>query len=420
MDELDEFTLLSVFDFLDIADLIKMAQLYPHLVESIGQHFLIGRFHLEQQHITVATDGGAYTHEPVGLDGELDITNSFDLTLFMLRAFGHLLSHITVEIRAMDNAESLAILAQIKESCTTARVCVKLPFHLTFVADDNRRTSFDRVSQVQLHGVRVYGELPLNQLFPDMQQLDIRRPHAIPSLAHHFEHLTDFAVLPVSETYVDPMLLQFVRLNPQLRRFKTPAFGYNQTYLQYVSACLPMLEELHITGVEFEDGSDPPPTHFARVKRFAMELANHFGRRRDRYVIMPALTFDRLESFELAGRIEPHNVHKFVSFFERHNRTLKGLEMTTNFVPDAELPVLFGALPALEELTMNWMNAGGLRDLLAFLAHGRGTAKLRRFTFRATHAVVKELGDEALGVCGWMRWRVVPFYTGKTFVLARI
>lgn len=420
MDALDEFTLLSVLDFLDVADLIKMAQLYPNLIDSIARYYLVGRFHLEQQHITVGHDGGAYTHEPIGLNEELDITNSLELTLFMLSAFGQLLSHITVQIRAMDNAETLAILAQIKESCTNARVCVKLPFHLTFVADGNRSTSFDRVSQVHLHGVHVYGELPLHQLFPAMQQLDIRRPHAIPSLAHHFEHLTDFAVLPVCETHVDPMLLQFVRLNPQLRRFKTPAFGYNQTYLRYVSASLPMLEELHITGVEFEDGADPPPTHFARVKHFSMELANHFGRSRDRYVIMPALTFDRLESFELAGRIETHNVHKFVSFFERHNRTLKRLEMTTNFVAAAELPVLFGALPALEELTMNWMHAGGLRELLAFLAHGRGAAKLRRFTFRAADAVVKELGDGSLGICGWMRLRVVPLYTGKMFVLARI
>lgn len=405
LDRLDSYSLLGVLDFLSIQELFKMAKLHPHYRDLIAQHYLIGQRHYDKRPIRIAVN------EWCTMSSNLDyFADGCDETLLVLRLFGHIFGNIKVWLDAFGNARSLQVLAAVNAHCTRATIGVAIERVDADTLDDYHFT-LDRANAVEVSVRRWASKIRLAEYFPAMQKLDIFTLGEMPVIAHHFPQLRRVNLRTLGyDLAADSQLLEFIRLNPQIRLLHTPAFGNNHSYIEYVQEWLPELETLSIHDIDDNPNNRTDVVRFNSVKHYHFASHRLVSQDADIRDKVPNVAFAQLESIAyFSGCPSPSSIDQLIEVLARH-QTVKRVNLLSASAEwsRAQMVRLTESVPRMRELLLSWSNAHTTDAFMAFLAEPNG---LERITARVYSGITAdEFSATVPGAWEVDNFRVSQFY----------
>lgn len=369
LDQLDDFSLLNVFDFVFIDDLITLAETSPRFADIIVKHYIVGELRLHEKAIKIAVGYKYPSFTYADLTNQKIIIDTTDPNkiLRVIQHFGYVFSHVTFAVSDFGNAETEEFFKHVDKYCKTATKEIKID-SVDYEAIANWTYSFDHTTTKILRTGLPSNSIPFSQLFPYMQELSVG--HLFEADVQHYPHLTKCSIRSTNSDERDPCVHEFIRLNPQIRHFFT-TMTKNASYIEYLSETLPNLEWLGIQMViSSAADSNLNVIRFKRVREFQIILIHYneeFGQ------IISNLHFDQLEALTLNVVQGVFAANRFMGFIAR-NRGLKTIE--TNVPMTHELfNGLLQQLPELEMISFNWFH-GMLDTLEAFFMWNRGLSKI--------------------------------------------
>lgn len=364
LDHLDDFSLMNMFDFLDLPDIIKVTEMNLRFEQIIMRHYLTHKFHLNTIPITIVvneetTISAAYSDKPFAIGHEQSV--------WVLQRFGHIFSHINLHYQSFRSYESQEITYYIDKKCPKALKEVTISGLSDYSLD--WPYTYEYVTCVTLNNLPQENHIELNRLFPHMEKLVFNNSaKAQAVINHYFPHLIDFSIRFQSEvSSVSRYLTNFIRLNRQIRNFDTPIFT-NPTYLQYVNE---MFGNLEILTIRNEFGTIVHPNHetvqFKKVTKFSLYLSQSDENNENVNLrqILPPIEFDKLESFELFSTCS-NSIDALINVIAR-NRELKSVRIGACELTYDQLRTLVQSLPTLKELAVDWHHTAGLYEIRRFL-----------------------------------------------------
>lgn len=358
LEDLDNFSLLAIFDFLPLVDLFNIGSLNGRFRDLTVDHFLIPKFHLNVREINVIS----YTETYLALleDDEVTSIDGHNQTLNMLRRFGHIFKRITIKVQPGGYEKIAAISHYINKYCASDAVQEIIMFRGTNIIDLGNY-SFKNVKIVTIRHIEVpLGSdrdetIQLNNVFPRMEQLDIDYGTYFSYIHYNFPHLTTFR-LHSACIENELMLRTFYRLNRQLRSVEAPIFT-NQAYLPFLNEMLPNLESLSIHNLNSEIYGSNLIAHdivrFKNVKHFSVDLFT-YNREwnvgiRER---LSSIQFDHLESYTVTSNVIG-SIDFLIGLIVR-NKAVTNITIPSSELKYEQLTTLTEALPNLKELTIGW------------------------------------------------------------------
>lgn len=282
---------------MELNDLFNVATLNSRFNDLIVHHYLIGvkRWHEEKFAIFFYDNSIHETSIYQLIDGKWKfITYEYEQTLKVLRHFGHVFRTIKVYFDNFGDAEYREIAQYINEYCTEASIYFSIKNSIQIT---NWDISFENVHSVDLNDLPSLAQFDLLKFFPNIQQITIENVRDLPLIDQHFPTLTHFTLRTTYDWADEPALSEFIRLNPQLRKFGTTLFE-DFSYLEYVHKMLPNLNELSIeNNIMYRINSPPKPTlRFANVTKFSFAFGHLFKTGDDILNYVPSIEFDALQS----------------------------------------------------------------------------------------------------------------------------
>lgn len=358
---LDDPILLKRITKLSFDDLLTIAELDPRFQRLIQKHFIIGRYHLDQQPISIFLGWNIF------LTSDSQLANDYNHTLRVLRTFGGVFKQISVHFVAYKYTETVAIFEHINTYCPNA----KQEIVLYNVADNllmGLQQSFAKANSVIIKGIE--SSINLNDVFPRMKRLEL---NLYKQLDFHFfddyfirlKHL-ELNMLHGHDSNLD--LNQFFQWNRRLESLSLRNVG-NFELFRYVNEVSDCLEELTIENrmANLIDTTNEGNIRFAKVTTFELALVEDDDD--DEQVIgrVPSIEFECLESMKLSN-FEVAPVEDMIEFILQNN-ALNRLVIEDGELTMKQLMRLVQGLPALKELNVEVSREMIGNDLIAFLAY---------------------------------------------------
>lgn len=387
LNQLDDFSLMCILDYLDFDDLIAVAKLSPRLSNIILDHYLLAKFRLHEKNIIYLKERLFY-NDRYGISTYL--ADDWDETLTILELFGHAFKHVCFKVPSQTNPRTLVVFEyadkyfpQAIKKIEIIRVDAKALAKWTHTVNCN-------ITEVEIGG-HVIDPIPLNDLFPLMQKLEVLNIHS--SMIQFYPHLTNCrASIGHLNTF------ELIRLNPQLRQFRTVKC-YNVSEVRYLSEISPNLESLDVYLYIDPHNIDSDVAHFRNVKEFSLTALNE--KEEDEipefWNVIGNIQFDRLEVLKLEAVI-PNADNRLIEMIAA-NRNLKKFETNVGMTPET-FNSLLQSLPELKEVSIK-LNAR-MRNLLeGFLVIGNHG--LRRINLDACNGLrVEDFGGNTT-----LNWQIV-------------
>lgn len=388
-EQLDDFSLMNIFDYLAVDELVTVSELNGRFASIIAEHYIISKYQLDDRLINIFIEHPrcqiAYT---VG-EQYLPIASGLNQTLWVLKHFGYIFNTIRFEVSYFGNVESQKIFEYTAKYCTHAKKTISIEGVDTEQVANWTHSFDENTMHIELY-TKNYNSVPLNEFFPFMQEISIF--HTLDSIAHHFPHLTKCSLY---SAHRNDYLMTFFQLNPQLIEFHDTIYN-NERYVRYLNQMLPNLESLSIRICRDPIASlEREIIHFKNVKKFSMGIVGMDEVQSFRRDVLN-ITFDQLESFTLK-RTPNHYTADLVQIIAAN----AGLEVVdTNIKMKSEqLQGLVKALPRLKEMTL-YCYTGILIALQRLLSENHELEKIRLM-----HCVKESLED--LAELSPITWAVV-------------
>lgn len=387
-----------------------MAELHPHYQDLIAQHYLVGKRHYDRLPIRIRVS------EWCTMSTAFDyFADGCDETLLVLRLFGHIFGSIKVTLDAFGNARTLEVLAAVNAHCTRATIGIAIERAGADNLDDYHFT-LEHASAVEVSVRRWTSKIRLAEYFPAMQKLDISTLGEMPAIAHHFPQLRHVNLRALDyDLAADSQLLEFIRLNPQIRQFNTPAFQNNHSYIEYVREMLPELETLSIHDIDDRPSNRTDAVRFDSVKHYnfaSHRLVSYDADIRDK---VPNVAFAQLESIAYSSACpSPRSIDQLIEVLARH-QTVKRVNLLGAVAEwsRAQMVRLTECVPRMSELLLSWSNAQTTVEFMAFLAEPNG---LERVTARVYSRVTAEEFSATVPDA----WEVDYFQVSQFFSMAEL
>lgn len=372
-DGLDDFSLMSIFDLLDASELVKLAQFSPRFHKIILDHYIIGKYRLQERNILITVTDTVTIKYKTDYKWIPLIKENYDISLVVLQLFGEAFTNLNIQINYQIGYTIVeGVQAAVNKHCTNAFQKVEVLHYYCHNDSQKVNVSFPNATDIVV-SARVYvlrSPFNLDLAFPKMQKLKIdcsSDQHA------HYPHLTelifglDYQHPKQYESYVS----QLVQMNPQLRRIKTPGFNF-PTYFEHLSE-LPNLEILTVGLLSrYYYDSEFTTARFRKVKEFSLDVDEF--RNGTPYLGFPealldSIQFDLLESFSLT-MYDTDNEQKtnFLIGMIVRNAELQKVTINSNLHLDYALK-LVEKLSHLRELNIVWHKHSSGLALNRFLSH---------------------------------------------------
>lgn len=350
LESLDDFSLMGIFDELNLVDLLKIASLNPRFKEIISDHYIVAKYGLDKSRIYITVASTVI----VGYEDDKNSSPTFAFTyeqaLSALENFGGSFINLRIVIQPSGYQYVPQIQAHINKYCSTASQ------ELTFYREDtaaaaDMNVSFGNVTNVTLHHIGSINPMQLDVAFPQMQELTIGRQA---DLTNHYPNLWAIS-FPKSYGYSDiTSLSKFAKLNPQLRKLDSAIFNCD-TYLTSISEMLPNLEILSLTTFPTKQYTinSLPIARFKHVKQFTLEIDNSCG-----FInlvgnslrqLLESIQFDQLQSFTMQS--VRRDLLDFLIELIVRNTALHSIEIRAE-LSFAQLSALITPLPQLKDLSV--------------------------------------------------------------------
>lgn len=362
LEQLDDYSLMHIFDHLHLADLMTIAQIRPRFSDIIIDHYIIAKFHMHEHEliINVESDYRALIFNTE--DRRLYIAESFDKLLSVLMHFGHIFNQLTYEITDFGTPSLEKIVEYVDKYCPQAKKAI---FVVTVDRDALANWSYSIEITTPSIGLSIYvpQAFPLNDLFPRMEELKMEK--IIESAVEYFPNLTKCSFESVLHPGSYKKAYEMIRLNPQLHSFKTMITN-NASFVSYINEMLPNLQSLSFDF--FNVAIVAEMVRFTRVTEFSLDLSYCGADARIGQAI-DNIKFDELKNLKIRsgfGRFDA-NLKEMV----RENRGLTSLAIDFSMTR-TELTELIQILPDLEELSIYWRSVRRVQilDMMEFLLIG--------------------------------------------------
>lgn len=366
LEHLDDFNLLAIFDHLKLSDLLAIGSVNHRFRDLVARHFIIPKFGLNDREIMILADKNVYLGENDVDDEPISYTVGLHRTLTVLQTFGHIFERLDIRIRPNGYKFIGEIASVINRYCSKAVQKVTL-FRGNGITSDSP-FSFENATILRIRHISATGykeTLRIDAAFPLLQEIDIDYGSDLTFLHQYMPNMRHLALLSSYSNDDETHLLEFFRLNGQLRSLRTPMF-YKLSYLHAVSQLLPDLESLVIknlnTHVYVRDSATRHTAHFKNVRHFTLDLFTYNckwnGALRDR---LDVIEFDNLDTISVTSNVD--NSEDYLIGLIVRNAAVRRVELPSTELDGDQLMRLLAGMKELDELTMSWSDRS-TRDVL--------------------------------------------------------
>lgn len=375
MDDLDDYTLLSIFDVLNLDDLINVADIglrYRHLVT---RHYAISKFKLHDS--LVRFSGHMLAGSSVEISSYSIEIVDFSMAQKVLRIFGHIISKLQFNYDRYNPIQARRMARYINKYCSESLVEIKLYSFKESVLE-LWDIPFAKVQNVYLiRGIFTSKSFDLNTIFPSMQRLELEWI-TIPEskyLVQHYPHLKHFKM---SDTKIIEKILS---LNHQIQ--SVYVWGeYNFDFLRFICSESPNLSELILNGLpnDFTETAFQRIYSMPNIKKFTLHLSKLIE------FIPEYSPFDlgQVEEFTLSC-FEPSQ--KWIELITQY-QTIRKLNVKWGTLNSHQWLKLLRDLPNLLEIEAKWditLPTESITDLI------NNNTRLEKVTFLDTESSFREI-----------------------------
>lgn len=225
--ELDDFSLMGIFDRLHVGDLSKLAAMNPRFRQLIIDHYIIGEQRLHECDICIDLDEQISMSSKVSDVSKVYMSENLEEILSILQNFGGIFKKLNIFIDQHGYKHVEEVQQAINKYCSSASQEVRLVVDYAdknSTLGDNVNVSFLNATDITLlrfAGVGV-GPIRLDTAFPRMQKITTNSEI---DLNHHYQHLNEAKFVSFHLLSDISKLLQFFRLNSQLLTIESPLFN---------------------------------------------------------------------------------------------------------------------------------------------------------------------------------------------------
>lgn len=340
LNELDDFSLLAVFDHVGLNELINLADISARFRDLIATHHMLPIYRINEKRSSFDATTTA------SVESDSITVSDFKTILLFLRHYGHLVTTLEFTTARFTDAEITAINEHIVEHCSTTLIEIDL-VNPTALFLNETNVQFVQIKAVTITSFITWDSLRIHQIFPAMRRLTFVGSTYIPPLNHHFSHLESLTLSVDNDN--QSIIVETLRLNQQLREF-TIGNKISSEFLYQVSHLLPNLEVLNIGCSVYSQYLEARHIHFSSVRSFTLTVIGKASNIPER----PLVTFDHLEHM----RIHAMTITDVPMDLFHPNDALKSLALPQTMWTDTfvDLFGIVGRFPTLEELTIQWTN----------------------------------------------------------------
>lgn len=389
LENLDDFSLIGIFDSVDLKDLINIALSSRRFEDIISKYYITRKYRLNERKIQIIVTATA----EISVDTQsTKIASGLNETLQVLEMFGHAFYHLDIRFYSFGSQISEQISKYLKKYCSHAFqkatihtvVNMKKPFilpHIDSLTVNNINTN---VAPIQF-----------NVQFSNIQSLAVHFPRDLASIQFHFAHLVDFSLGIRANGQISGFLWDFLRLNPQIRTFHTPLFK-DHTYFERLNEALVNLTTLTVinSGIS-RNPTDQPIVCFQNVREFILDVHFYYS-----FAIgdaLPLIGFEQLETFKLHGNsIEA--IEGLFGFF-KENPTLSRLDLGEWVMNYEHLREIVEIMDNLKEITVAVTTIEVIDEFRNYLMDDDSSIHLEKVFVKTTQDIRERILDSL--PCTW-------------------
>lgn len=363
---------------LTVEELVKLAYDSPRYKNIILNQYLIKKFRLHEKKFELYKSD-LLPPRPLWVlysgyhDGYKNyIIKGFNEILQMIGLFGHIFSHLHYKVFGFEDADWQQIFKFGEKYCSKATK------KITVSADEiEAATNLSHVFDSTMTKIDIFNadsdRIPLNELFPYMEELKLLSANSPKVIGQHFPHLKKCSIETIFHDNHNEQ--EFIRLNPQLRGYHTLIYN-NASYVRYLNEMLPNLQILSLKVLVNSDNiADLEYTRFKNVKEFTLDLSISMERVRLRPII-GNITFEQLKTFNLQNSRGVYNNELHQMIIENDNLSKVFIDMR---ITQEQIFQIIEALPKLEELSLFWRRkSSGISTALEALLSGTQKHAIKR------------------------------------------
>lgn len=340
--DLDDYSLLNIFDWLNLTDFLHLAQLNQRYEKLVIDHYLIGKYHFHENRLAL----NAINSKLQIVDGiQIESIVGNDEVLQFIRHFGPAIHHLDIYSRHNTDNEMANLGKFIEFYCRDSLASLSLTYEASSLL--NQWTM--QFSNVQNFSISIIqNPHKLREIFPMMRNLSVT---VLNDLSINSLHLPNLYHLSYHEFVSSPkkiFLQNIIQSNEQLKSFESD-IPMNLDTLQLISKYSTELEFLNLRCI-FLNSIIPinsSTVRFPKVKQFS------FVSQSTAMLSHPfPIVFDRLESLEL---YEQKLSTPLISFIIQ-NKQLTFVSLPCCSLTYDQLNKLVDELPKLQAINVKWPN----------------------------------------------------------------
>lgn len=364
LDQLEHYSLLTIFDSLDLRDYYSIAALNDRFHQLIVDHYMIGRHHFNEREITITINEWCTIRT-----AEMQyLADGCDETLLVLEKFGEVFHNFKIQFNSFGNTQSRKIINAFGKYGKN----VDLSIVIQSIAENtlnNWKFQLENVKSVAITATRYIDQMRLIEFFPNIEELSLQC-NEMPVIGYHFPNLTKFHIFTFThdlDISSNSQLFTFLHFNPQLRDFSTPFFNNNHSYINFVNEMLPNLHTLAIHDISANDNPTNEIVVFKNVKSYTFAMDRLLDRTVDIRNKVPSIQFECLESLTFSTSLETtHAYDHLIEVIGQYN-TVKSLNLAWTEFTQSQFALLVQSLPELEKLVLAWKQTDTSNAFFSFL-----------------------------------------------------
>lgn len=351
-------------DWLNLSDLVNLAELYPPLRQVIEKYYITGKYHCNLDLIHIQAHGDDFGINVGDSFDEAHQITGFTSVLRFFRLFGSLLSHVEIYHISdpEDNTKFLKIGQYIEEYSRDSLISITLKMEATDLLSHWNR-SFSNARDVEFV-IDVQPRTNLTDLFPSVNRLNVTAFIEFPYDQLNFPNLTHFKYVDFKASDENTVLMDFIRSSPNLQNviIEKPIDVH---CMRFLSENFPRLESLDVMIMNFDTdplNSDASNTiHFHGIRHFTFELAAYSSRD-----VFP-LKFYQLESLKFLYNQWTYEVETFIA----SNKNLRRLSLPRTTLTIDQLSWLIDNLDYLKTIEFQWTGQITVEQLTLFMSRNQ-------------------------------------------------
>lgn len=348
LQNLDEFNILSILDYVDFSGLINLSSASDRLRNLIATHYMIPKYRIdERQTFIFKGSSDEATTEEISLGKETTIYQ-------FLHNFGEYVTEISFAGEDFDGEQIQKISQHIERYCATNLKSIMLLFTNAHLLRDTDQI-FANVVDVYIHQGQAWKNVQIARIYPSVERLTINGAQ----------------LKQMREDRVD------IKSVPNLHSIEV--FDVNSTdLLDYINQSQPNLEALSISiDSDFFHSSNKESVLFKHVRNFTITTFDLSDT-----VAQSPVQFEQIESLTIGSPVPNGMVMDLL----KRSTTLKTLRLTRLHGSDLMFRLIFGILkgfPHFNEITFYWNGVVRAPKLLGYLNE---ISQLTRITISSAEA----------------------------------